>query len=189
MKRLLAAAFVALLACSAPACASDCWNSTSATQTDCGSVNMYLNGSSQAVPVAPTAPLPVTTNGVDPCQSSNVVKSSVAISITTATTTSLVSVSGSTTVYVCGFAVTIAPSATSADTLQFEYGTGAACSSPTALTGTFGNGDLTTGAPPLPVSFGGAGQTIFKSAASAGICAVTGGTTVNVQGILSYVQA
>ena len=63
---------------------------------------------------------------------------------------------------------------------------GAACSSPTVLTGTFGNGDLTTSAPPLRVNFCGAGQMIFKSAASAGICAVTGGTTLNVQVVSRY---
>jgi len=122
----------------------------------------------------------------DPCTSA--AKSSAAISVTSATTTSLVAVSGSTTVYVCGFAMSIAPSATSADLASFEYGTGAACTSPTALTGTFGNGDLTSAAAVVPVTYGGGTQTVFKSAASAGICIVTAGTAVNVQGVLTYVQ-
>ena len=122
----------------------------------------------------------------DPC--SYAAKSSAAISVTSATTTSLVAVSGSTVVYVCGLSFTIAPSATAADTALFEYGTGAACTSPTSLTGTYGNGDLTSAAPVVAVNYGGAGQTVFKSAASAGICILTAGTAVSVQGVLTYVQ-
>lgn len=122
----------------------------------------------------------------DPCTSAT--KSSTAISVTSATTTSLVAVSGSTTVYVCGFSMTIAPSGTSADTALFEYGTGAACSTPTTLTGTFGNGDLTTTTGVAAVSYGNGSATIFKSAASAGVCILTAGTTVNVQGVLTWVQ-
>jgi hypothetical protein len=126
---------------------------------------------------------------VDPCQSPNIAKSSVPISVTSATTTSLVATSGSTTVYVCGFSISIAPSATSADTALFERGTGAACvTTQASLTGTFGNGDLTTAAPPTVVTYGGAGQTVFKSAGTDAICLVTAGTTVNVQGVMTYVQ-
>lgn len=122
----------------------------------------------------------------DPCTSA--AKSSVAISVATATTTSLVAVSGSTVAYVCGFAMTIAPSATAADTALFEYGTSTTCTSPTSLTGTFGNGDLTSAAPVAPVSYGDGLATVFKGAASAGICIVTTGTAVSVQGVLTYVQ-
>jgi hypothetical protein len=122
----------------------------------------------------------------DPC--SYTAKSSAPINVTTAATTSLVAVSGSTVVYVCGVSFTIAPSATTADTALFEYGTGAACTSPTVLTGTYGNGDLTTAAPVVTVNYGGGGQTIFKSAASAGICILSAGTTVNIQGVMTYVQ-
>lgn len=125
---------------------------------------------------------------VDPCQSPNIAKSSAAINVTSATTTSLVAVSGTTTVYVCGFSITIAPSAVTADTVLFEYGTGASCTSPTALTGTFGNGDLTSTVGVAPISYGGGGATIFKSAASAGVCILTAGNAVNVQGVLTYVQ-
>lgn len=122
----------------------------------------------------------------DPC--SYAAKFSAAISITSATTTNLVPVSGSTAVYGCGASFTIAPSATSADTALFEYGTGAACTSPTVLTGTYGNGDLTSAAPVVPINYGAAGSTIFKSPAANGICIVTTGTAVNVQGVLTYVQ-
>jgi len=147
-----------------------------------------LAASLRASPGPLTQVVQATLLNTDPCQNPGTAKSSAAINITSATTTSLVAVSGSTTVYVCGFAVTIAPSGTSADTILFEYGTGAACvGSPTALTGTFGNGDVTTAAPPVAIAYGGA-QTIFKSPASNGICALTAGTTVNVQGVLTYVQ-
>jgi hypothetical protein len=122
----------------------------------------------------------------DPCNAA--AKSSAPINVTSAATTSLVAVSGTTTVYVCGISFTIAPSATTADTALFEYGTGAACTSPTVLTGTYGSGDLTSAAPVVPVNYGGGGQTIFKSAASAGICILTAGTAVNVQGVLTFVQ-
>jgi hypothetical protein len=128
----------------------------------------------------------LSTQNNDPC--SYAAKSSASISVTSATTTSLVAVSGSTTVYVCGLAMTIAPSATSADTAVIEYGTGAACTSPTALTGTLGNGDLTTTTGVAVVSYGSGGATVMKSASSAGICILSAGTTVNIQGILTYVQ-
>jgi len=125
---------------------------------------------------------------VDPCQSPNIAKSSAPINITTATTTSLVAVSGSTTVYVCGFSVTISEVITTPNTILFEYGTGAACTSPTVLTGLYGGGGVTAG-DPIPVSYGGAGMTVFKSAASAGICALTAiGGSGSFQGVLTYVQ-
>lgn len=128
--------------------------------------------------------LPVSTS--DPCTSAS--KSSVAIAVTSGTTTSLVAVSGSTIVYVCGVAITIAPSAVTAATALFEYGTGATCTSPTALTGTFGNGDLTSAAGVAPVIYGNGSGTVFKGAASSGICILTAGNAVSVQGVLTYVQ-
>ncbi len=155
------------------------------------SVNVaQVNGVTTSVNtgVAGTGTQRVTLSNTDPCMSPDIAKSSAPINITSGITTSLVAVSGSTVVYVCGFAVTIAPSAVTADTIAFEYGTGAACTSPTLLTGTFGNGDLTTTVPVTPIHYGGAGSTIFKSAASAGICALTAGSAVNIQGVLTYVQ-
>lgn len=128
----------------------------------------------------------VSVQNADPCYAGN--KLSAAINVTSGTTTSLVPVSGSTIVYVCGFAITIAPSAITAATALFEYGTGAACTSPTVLTGTFGNGDLTSAAGVAPILFGNGGATIFKSAASSGICILTAGNAVSVQGVLTYVQ-
>lgn len=133
--------------------------------------------------VPSTTVLSIQTN--DPCLANT--KSSAAINITTATTTSIVAVSGATTVYVCGFSITVAPSITSADTALFEYGTGAACTGPVALTGTFGNGNVAlTGV--APVTYGNGAATIFKSAASNGICVLSAGTSVSIQGVLTYVQ-
>lgn len=124
---------------------------------------------------------------VDPCQSPNVAKSSVPINITTATTTSLVAVSGSTIVYVCGVSITVSEVITTPNTILFEYGTGAACTGPVVLTGKFGDGGVTAG---IPIVIGsGSGMTIFKSAASAGICALTAvGATASFQGVMTYVQ-
>src|SRR5229473_526950 len=124
----------------------------------------------------------------DPCASGT--RLSAPINVTTPATTSLVAVSGTTAVYICGFAITVAPSATTADTALFEYGTGAACTGPVVLTGTFGNGEVpavnTTA--PVSVTYGGGLNTVFKSAASNGICILTAGNVVNVQGVLTYVQ-
>jgi hypothetical protein len=124
----------------------------------------------------------------DPCMSTGVKKQSVAINIVTATTTALVAVSGSTQVYICGIAVTIAPSATSADTFQLEQGTGATCGANiTALTGLFGAGDLTSAAPPVFVTFADPGTTA-STPAGYGVCAVSAGTAVSIQGVMTYVQ-
>ena len=147
-------------------------------------VAVIANSAGNVAGSASTTPVNVVTS--DPCASA--AKSSAAINVTSATTTSLVAVSGATKVYVCGFSMTIAPSATSADTAAFEYGTGASCTSPILLTGTFGNGDLTSAAAVVPVTYGGGNQTIFTGAASSGICILTTGTAVSVQGVLTYVQ-
>jgi hypothetical protein len=120
----------------------------------------------------------------DPCVSLNA-KSSVSIAVSSATTTSLVSLNATHGIYVCGFTLTIAGSATSASTAQFEYGTGAACSSPTALTGTMGAGTATV---PIQVTYGDGRGTIFVVPSGSGLCILTAGTTVLTEGVLTYVQ-
>ncbi len=160
------------------------------------SLSSYTGGSVKSAAQIPTindssSVVSFSPNVIDPCSSPNISKSSVAINVTSPTTTSLVAVSGTTTVYVCGFSMTIAPSATTADTALFEYGTGAACTSPTVLTGTFGNGAVittTTATVVDSLSYGGGNSTIFKSASAAGICVLSAGTAVNIQGVLTYVQ-
>jgi hypothetical protein len=124
----------------------------------------------------------------DPCQSPGNAKSSVPINITTATTTQLVALSGTKTIYVCGASFTIAPSGTTADTILFEFGTGASCGTgTTALTGAFGAGDLTTTTGVTPITLADPGVSITAPAGNA-LCAVSAGTTVNIQGVLQFVQ-
>ncbi len=149
-----------------------------------GSVYLLDSGGTNKASINASGQLATVPPSTDPCETSGVAKSSVAIAVTSATTTSLVAVSGTKAVYVCGGAMTIAPSATSADTALLEYGTGASCTGTTAMTGTFGNGDLTTSAPPLAVTL----PSELVAPASQGVCIVTAGTAVNVQGYLTYVQ-
>lgn len=149
----------------------------------------------------PSAPLLVDANKLlltggniagitDPCQVPGVLKSSVAVNLTTATTTQLVALIANQKIYVCGFVGTIAPSATVADTLAFEFGTGASCGTGTTLlTGTFGNGEVPAAntTAPVPITFADPGTT-FSTPAGTALCALTAGTVVNVQGVLTFVQ-
>lgn len=121
----------------------------------------------------------------DPCFSQFTFKQSKAISVASATTTSLVSVVNNQAVYVCGFVLDIQGSATTVGSAQFEYGTGAACSSPTALTGVM-PGNITANVPTLIV--GPSDGAEFVTPLSNGLCIVTAGTTVGVTGFVSYVQ-
>lgn len=146
-----------------------------------GTVNVAATLSAAQIEPAQTVAL----NSVDPCQSSSIAKQSAVINITSATTTSLVAISGTTSIYVCGFAVSFG-STVSPDTIQFEYGTGATCGTgTTVLTGALNTSGLLTGS----ITYGGAGQTIFKTPAGQRLCAVsTVGTGPSIQGVLTFVQ-
>lgn len=94
---------LAFLLFSVPAFASDCYTNSAATQADCGVVNMFLNGSSQAVAVTSSAPLPVTApNAQYPVGATAVTAS--ATGTTAATTATLAATTGKTT-YLCGFSI------------------------------------------------------------------------------------
>jgi len=125
-------------------------------------------------------------NALDPCQSPGVAKQSTFANISTATTTALVPVSGSTSVYVCGYTATMVATV-AADTILFEQGTGATCAgSPTALTATFSSGIMTNGAAVLDYEMS---STAFKTAAANGLCAVTTvGTGPAIAVTIEYVQ-
>ena len=110
----------------------------------------------------------------DPCQNPNVAKSSVAVAISTATTTQLVAPSGTTAVYGCGFAATFGASTTA----LFEYGTSSNCTGTTALTGVMA--PATGGVLSL-------GSARFQTPASQGVCIVSTGTG-GINGIFSYAQ-
>lgn len=113
------------------------------------------------------------TVSADPCFTGQ--KSSVAIAISTATTTQLVALASGKKVYVCSFSATTPASSS----LVFEYGTGSACGTgTTALTGAYGaSSSITSGA---------ADATQFSAPAGNALCALTTGT--GAQGVLSYVQ-
>ena len=125
----------------------------------------------------------------DPCQTAGSLKLSAPINISSATTTQLVALLPNQTIYPCGGYVEIAASSGAATaTIQFEYGTGAACAvGTTALTGTMGTGTVTTAfaAEPIPIS---PGLTNWNIPASNALCAVTAGTSVSAQGWITYVQ-
>lgn len=117
------------------------------------------------------------TSVLDPCQNPWNAKSSVPVAISTATTTQLVALSGTTKVYVCGFTGAV----TATNTLTFEYGTGSACGTGTTAL---------TGAMVLPVgvtAIGNSGGTVMSGIAGNALC-VLSGTTGAVNGVLTYVQ-
>lgn len=137
--------------------------------------------------------VPVSNVAADPCSSAGASKISKPISITGAGTTGIISGNLGQAIYVCGGSFTIASSATSADSIQFEFGANSLCATGTTiLTGTFGTG--ITVANLMETIVLPAGATNFTAPASAvgtsgnNLCAVTTGTTVNIQGYLSYVQ-
>lgn len=149
--------------------------STAAVATD-PSLTMQLN---------PLSPGIITY--VDPCQNPGVLKSSVAINITSATTTQLVAISGSTSIYVCHFDFTISEVVTTPNTLQFEYGTSTNCTGTNKLTGLYGDKGVTAGDP--IVINAGYGGTLFTAPSANGLCALTAiGASGSFQGVLTYVQ-
>jgi hypothetical protein len=124
----------------------------------------------------------------DPCQTSGSFKSSKSIQITTATTTQLIPLVAAQGIYVCGGYLAVGSSATSAATAQFEYGTGASCGTGTVtLTGLLGTQTATAGIDAQPVPLSG-GVTNFSTPQGDALCIVTAGTTVSVQGWISFIQ-
>lgn len=124
----------------------------------------------------------------DPCQSSAVAKSSVAVNLSAAATTELIAISGSTVIYICDFAFSISQVVTTANTLKFVTGTGAACATgQTNLTGLFGAGGVTAGIP-IVISANSPG-TVFRTPAGQALCATTAiGASGSFQGVVTYVQ-
>lgn len=117
---------------------------------------------------------------IDPCFG-NTSKSSVVINATA--TTQLVALSGTTSIYVCGF---IVDDNSANPTVQFEYGTGATCGTgTTTLTGTLVLGTATAPTPIFAVPSAG---TIMKAPSGNALCLVVGGSTPNIQGIVIYIQ-
>ena len=103
----------------------------------------------------------------------------VAINISTATTTQIVALSGSTQIRVINYSFTVAGTT---PTVTFVYGTGTACGTgTTAISGAFAplTGTLMTSPP---------GAAAFIVPAGKALCIVSGGTTPSIQGFLTYTQ-
>jgi hypothetical protein len=119
---------------------------------------------------------PVASSSSDPCAKG--VKSSASLAIATATTTQVVAVSGTKSIYVCGFNAVFGATTTA----QLEYGTSTTCTGTHALTGVMAPG---TG---VAVAFGNGGATLTSTPAGAnGLCVVSTGTG-GINGVLTYVQ-
>lgn len=153
-----------------------------------GTVNVWITLTEAAIDpslIVAAAP-PVVPGSTDPCQDLSQQKSSFPVNVASATTTQIVAASGSTVVYVCGYQ--LAAGAGTNPSAQFEYGTGATCTSPTVLTGAMATGVTVSTTAPGPIFTAGNDVTLFKSAAGATLCLVTGGTTPNFQGFVTFVQ-
>jgi hypothetical protein len=124
---------------------------------------------------------------IDPCQAPGYLKTEAAATITTATTTQLIALSAGTFIYVCGFVVNMTGTVT-ADTLQFEQGTGASCATNTFVLGpVFNSGVLSNGATDIVY---GPGSTLIQTTVSGrALCAVsTVGTGPSIAVQINYVQ-
>lgn len=129
-------------------------------------------------------------NSIDPCQNLNVAKSSVPINVTSSGTAQIIALSGTTAIYVCGFIATIPNTATTSTSLKFIAGTGTNCATPTAtLTGAMGSNDAAAvSANPTVVQYNGPG-TVFSGPSASELCTVvTGNGTLDIEGVLTYVQ-
>jgi len=126
----------------------------------------------------------------DPCASPFVAKQSVQLNITTATTTALVAVSGTTQVYSCGLDIS-ALDTVAANTVQLEYGTGAACAAAVvALTPVYNTGVQAAGAIPFQKTLGFSLSSFVKPTPPAnGVCILsTVGTTPSINILYTFVQ-
>jgi len=128
---------------------------------------------------------PLTITGGDPCQGATAPKSSVAINISSATTTQLVALVAGHKIYVCGYDFTI--SGTTSPTALLEFGTGAACAvGTTALSGAWLGANTTTN---LAVHvLAGGGYSVTSVPSGQALCMVSGGTAPSIQGILTFIQ-
>jgi hypothetical protein len=121
----------------------------------------------------------IQTTGVDPCQSTSVAKQTAAINIVAAGTSQVVAPNSNTTVFVCGYQVSVSGTT---PTLQWEFATPANCASGV----TFATGAIApTSGSVLTIS---PGSTVMKGTSGQGFCAVTGGTSPSIQGFLTFVQ-
>lgn len=120
----------------------------------------------------------------DPCNSDQIVKQHAFAQITTATTTSLIAVPANPAqaIFVCSANAQLF-STTTADTLKFVTGTGAACSSPVTVSATYTNAAGATASVALSNS-----PNVLTVPAASGFCATTTvGSTPTVSVDVTYV--
>ena len=172
---------VAVKPASTPAVATDPSMVTQLNPLSPGIIALGANTKANSIPTSFA-----TDQYIDPCMSPLVLKSSVIINTSSAATTQLIAVSGSTSIYVCGFSLTVNNVVTTASTFQFEYGTSTNCTGTHALTGLFNTGSVLAGTPTV-VTYGNGAATIFSTPASQGLCIVTAGSGLD-DGVLTYVQ-
>lgn len=122
----------------------------------------------------------------DPCQSESFAKTQFFANIATATTTNLVSPSGSTVTYVCGFSIYV--TAGTAPTFKLVRGTGGTCGTGTADISPLYSPTATAITNSFEVLVGFGGQTVAKSNASDGVCVTSGGTTPTAAVMVTAVQ-
>jgi hypothetical protein len=148
-----------------------------------GTVNVWISLTEAAIDpsLVVAASPPVVPGSTDPCQDLSQQKSSFAVNAPAPTTTAIVPVSGTTSVYVCGWSLQTVAGTT--PTIQFEYGAGTACAtSPVVLTGTY------TGAALQVFNSPGSDISLLKAPSGNGLCLITTGTGANVQGFITFVQ-
>lgn len=139
-----------------------------------------ITNTANNVPVSGT--VTATPPTTDPCQTSGVAKSSVAIAIGTATTTEIVAAVAAKSVFVCGYTLTLNGTAPSLKFITGTKTTTACDTGPANLTGTF-----------LPIvgaelASPGNSATNFSGAVAGELCVTTAGTVPSAQGYLTYVQ-
>ena len=118
---------------------------------------------------------------LDPCLNHNVAKSSAAISISTATTTTLVAATTGKAIYVCDIAVTMSGTNPTGTFVQGTTITNPCDTGPSNLTGAM-SPSATVGN--LKLGYGG---TVLKTAKSAALC-VTSAATTAIYGLITYVK-
>lgn len=122
----------------------------------------------------------------DPCQSESFAKSQFFANVASATTTNLVSPSGSTVTYVCGFSIYV--TAGTAPTFKLVRGTGGTCGAGTADISPLYSPTATAITNSFEVLVGFGGQTVAKSNASDGVCVTSAGTTPTAAIMITAVQ-
>lgn len=145
------------------------------TAISSGQANIAATVTGGYLEPAPTVALSNTVGSSDPCQNPGVLKSSVAVSVSSATTTQLVALSAGKSIYVCGGTISSV-----GGTSTLEYGTGASCGTgTTTLTGAF------PAASTVPL---GSGLSLLATASGNALCILSGASTTATAGFITYVQ-